>query len=234
MLVMIDLDNTLSDRAAAVEAWAAEFAEAHNLADDAIDWIIDLDNDGYSQRSAVFEAIAKRFAIEVPVEQLLADYQRRVIELATPAPGALGCLAAMRARQWTIVILSNGSSGQQHGKIDALGLRSMVDGVCISGDLQIKKPAAEIFHAAASQVGMEITGRATLDIWMVGDSPLHDIVGASELGLATAWLDRGRSWPDHEVAAAHPGTEPTVAIGSLAELVGAIDSNRNESEAASG
>ncbi|MGH1491330.1 MAG: HAD family hydrolase [Acidimicrobiales bacterium] len=216
MLVLIDLDNTLSDRAAVVESWAKEFAQDWSLPNDAVASILETDNDGYSSRREVLASVCERFAIDAPVEQVLAAYQSRVVELSVPTPGALDCLEAMRDRGWKTVILSNGSSGQQHGKIDALGLRSLVDGVCISGDLDVKKPTAKIFHAAAALVGAELSGGQLRDSWMVGDSPLHDIIGAERLGMKTAWLDRGRSWSE-------PSVTPTVTIASLEQLVAAID-----------
>jgi len=44
---------------------------------------------------------------------------------------------------------------------------------------------------------------------------LHDIVGAAQCGVRTAWLQRGRTWTKTE-------TEPTVTITSLEELVPAL------------
>lgn len=211
MLVMIDLDNTLVDRAGAVAAWVGEFCSAWSLPADAADWILDLDNDGYADRRTVFQTIGERFGLEPSTEQLLIDYRRRVIELTGLAPGATECLHDMRSRGWQIVIVSNGSTGQQHGKVDSLGLRSMVDAVCVSQDLGVHKPDALIFEAAASMAGVDLDGA-----WMVGDSPRHDIIGAAGLGLDTAWVRRDRVWDE----AAQP---PTVTVDSLLQLVESID-----------
>ncbi|MDH3705941.1 MAG: HAD family hydrolase [Acidimicrobiia bacterium] len=212
MLVMLDLDNTLSDRAAAVGTWVDEFVVDRGLPDRERAWILDRDQDGYSDRRDVFEAIIDRYALADPIDDLLTAYQRRVIELSTPTPGATSCLQDLRAAGHVLAIVSNGSSIQQHGKIDALGLRDLVDAVIISGDLDIKKPDPRIFEAASSAAGLPL-GQA----WMVGDSPLHDVVGADRCEAKTAWLNRGRTWTD-------PTTEPTVTIGSLAELLPAIES----------
>jgi len=53
MLVMIDLDNTLLDRHAAVVAWTAEFAGEHSLPAGSADWILERDQDGYADRRTV-------------------------------------------------------------------------------------------------------------------------------------------------------------------------------------
>ena len=210
MLVMLDLDNTLLDRQAAVAAWTTEFATERALPPGAAEWMMTQDQDGYADRRTVFEMIREKFNLDSSVDSLLADYRKRVIELSALTPGAKQCLELLREAGYLTAIVTNGSSGQQHGKIDALGLRNLVEAVVVSGDLGIKKPDARVFQAAADATGSRLVGS-----WMVGDSPTHDIVGGSLCGAKTAWLNRGRNWI--ETAA-----EPTVTISSLTDLVPAI------------
>lgn len=220
---MLDLDNTLADRAGAVSAWLDEFCARLELDDSAKAWIAAADNDGYADRNAVFSEISQRFGLTESAETLVDDYRRRVVELAAPTDGAIDCLEALRAAGAQLAIVSNGSSGQQHAKIDKLGLRAMVDAVIVSGDLDIKKPDPRIFEAAIRECGREIkreieseaaAGRSEA-IWMVGDSALHDIVGAQELGFRTAWLHRGRTWDGQ-------WSSPDITLDSLAELPGRL------------
>jgi len=210
VLVMIDLDNTLGNRTEAVALWVSEFVSSWKLPDEATGWIQKLDNDGYSARVDVFAAIQERYQIAAPVEELLAAYQDRVIELARPTEGAMRCLASLRGLGHTIAIVTNGSTKQQHGKIDAMGLRSLVDAVIVSGDLGIKKPDARIFEAAAAATGQRLLGS-----WMVGDAATNDVIGGHAVGAKTAWLHRDRTWTD-------PTCEPTVILNSLSELCDAI------------
>lgn len=208
---MLDLDNTLADREGAVRAWIDEFRTEWGLPVEAGEWMLEADADGYAERKGVFESIRSRFGLDAPVDELLADYRRRVVELTAPTAGAVECLHLLRARGWITAIVSNGTGGQQSAKIDALSLRPLVDAVCISGDLGVEKPDAAIFEEAATRTGSTLD-----DAWMVGDSPHHDIEGAARLGLRTAWLRRRREWP------AGPVT-PTATIDSLGQLVSAID-----------
>lgn len=208
---MIDLDNTLADRDGAVAAWLDEFCADYGLDESAKRWIIEADNDGYADRPTVFAAIRERFGLGPSAESLVADYRRRVVELARPTEGAVDCLIELRAAGATIAIVSNGTSGQQHGKIETLGLKPLVDAVIISGDLEIKKPDRRIFEAAALACGLDLVTLDGRPGWMVGDSPLHDIVGGRDVGLRTAWLHRGRTWD----AAVAP---PDLTIGTLSEL----------------
>lgn len=212
MLVMIDLDNTLVDRAGAVRAWAHEFVAEHRLADGGVARIVELDADGYSDRRQVFTALRSSFDLTPSVDELLDAYRARVVELTEPAEGATACLASMRARGWSVVIVTNGSSGQQHDKIDSTGLRDLVDAVVVSGDHGIEKPDRRIYELAAERVSGHVAGA-----WMVGDSPENDIVGPARLGVRTVWIDRGRDW-------VHDGVVPDLVVGTLDGLAERLSS----------
>lgn len=206
MLVMLDLDNTLGDRDAAVSAWLDEFAEQHALDSATVAWIRELDNDGYSPRDEVFGQIRQRLGLVASADELVVDYRRRVVELTRPTSGARECLVALRAAGHRLAIVTNGSSGQQHAKITRLGFDQFVDAVIVSGDLEIKKPDRRIFEAAAEAAGGSLDGAC-----MVGDAVTHDIAAAAALGMDTIWIRRGRSWPLDDVA-------PTYIVDAPGEI----------------
>ncbi len=204
---MIDLDNTLADRQRAVADWADEFCRRHDQETRTVEWIIDLDNDGYSNRRDVFATINEQLGLRTSVNGLVANYRRRVVELTEPTAGAIDFLQALHQNGHKVAIVTNGSSQSQHAKIDALGLRDLVDAIVVSGDLGIEKPDAKMFEAAARATGAPLT-----NAWMIGDSPHHDIYGADLLGVQTAWLRRGRQWTESEYY-------PTVQVDSLRQLL---------------
>lgn len=210
VLVMIDLDNTLGNRTAAVQRWTEKFCDQRDLPAGSAAWILEQDNDGYSARSEVFTSIKEHFDLPEPVEQILEAYQSEIVQMAQPTTGAIECLKGLRSAGHTVAIVSNGSTRQQHGKIDVMSLRTLVDAVIVSGDLAIKKPDARIFQAAASATGQPLRGA-----WMVGDSALHDIVGAHAVGAETAWIHRDREWTE-------PSCAPTAIIGDLTQLLGVM------------
>jgi putative hydrolase of the HAD superfamily len=207
MFAMFDLDNTLSERSATFLAWVAEFVDEFRLPDEASEWIVTIDADGYSARRSVFEAIRSRFEIKPSVDTLLQRYQRRIVELSRLSPGATECLEHLRAQGWKTAIVSNGSSEQQNGKVDALGLRSLVDSVIVSADVGHRKPEPAIFQLAAERATAELAGS-----WIIGDSPMNDIIGPARLGVSTVWIRRGRPWTEVDAS-------PDRTIDSLTELV---------------
>src|SRR5580698_7657056 len=46
-LALFDLDNTLVDRQATYRRWAVSFAGTRDLDEEAIDWLCEVDNDGF-------------------------------------------------------------------------------------------------------------------------------------------------------------------------------------------
>lgn len=99
----------------------------------------------------------------------------------------------------------------QRAKLAATGLAALVDGVAVSGDLEIRKPDLRLFELAASRCGVSLADGG----WMVGDNPAGDIGGGHRAGLRTIWL-RGRPWPD-DLAVAHHDVDDV--IGAITILL---------------
>jgi putative hydrolase of the HAD superfamily len=98
--------------------------------------------------------------------------------------------------------------------LDRIGIADLFDAFVSARTAGAAKPDPRIFSAAV-QAGGHPAGR-TLH---VGDHPEHDVVGAREAGLCSAWVNRGRAaWPKE-----HPEADLEVSdLGVLADfLVGA-------------
>ena len=59
-----------------------------------------------------------------------------------------------------------------------------------SHTLKLAKPDPEIFLAAAKCLGLP-----PHEILFVGDHPINDIYGAKNVGMMTAWVTNGQTWP---------------------------------------
>lgn len=197
-VLLLDLDDTLFDRGAAVGRWARE--RLGKLDEDSLAWLYAVDDRGRRPRAELTDAIKARFGVTV-------NPDRFPLELAPhiePEPGVrelLGRLGQTRR----IAIVSNGNGAGQRAKLRATGLDRVVHAVFISGELGIAKPAAKIFERALRWAEHE-----PRDCLFVGDDPINDLVPAAALGMATAWRVR-EDWPV-ELA------PPEFTLQSLAEL----------------
>jgi putative hydrolase of the HAD superfamily len=108
------------------------------------------------------------------------------------------------------VILTNGGSQSQRGKLARLGADKLVDAVLISEETGQVKPAAAAFHAALNAV----SGRASAAV-AVGDDLHADVEGALAAGFSMAvWVtaDR-RTVPDDRIAKVRRLDQVTAILG---------------------
>jgi putative hydrolase of the HAD superfamily len=190
-LLLVDLDNTLIDRAGAVARWAEEFTSTRGGSRADAQWLVRADRDGLEQRERLAAMIGKRFGLDGEAEAALAaglrdGLARHIIRDS----GVTTALRQARAAGWTPFVVTNGTVRQQERKLRSTGLDREVAGWVISEGAGIRKPDPEIFRLAAAQAGQSLHGA-----WMIGDSAEADIAGARRAGLPGVWLHRGRPWP---------------------------------------
>ena len=211
-LLLLDLDNTLVDRAAAYRSWAQTFVHELEGSSDDVEWLVAQDGDGLTPRESVARAIAARFNLHSSPEAAVVQTLRQgLVEHMTLDPDVAGRLLDARTTGWTAVVVTNGTVMQQERKIRALGLEPLLAGWVISEGAGMKKPDPRIFQLAADAVGLPLEGG-----WMIGDHPAADIGGAHAVGLSTCWLRRGRVWME---AAHRPTLERDSCAGAIASVM---------------
>ncbi|MFC8040976.1 HAD family hydrolase [Paenarthrobacter sp. NPDC057355] len=210
MLLLVDLDNTLVDRAAAFNAWARSFVGTLGGSAADADWLIDADKDGYEPRDSLVRAIGQRFEAAPDSGEIRQRLLFEHVPLMTLDDNVTAALGNARESGWKIGVVTNGATEQQMLKVRTLGLESLVDAVIVSEAAGVKKPDPEIFRLAASRLGS--TGGMG---WMVGDHPTADILGGQRVGLKTAWVSRGASWPEHIDAPDHVALTAAEAINAV-------------------
>ncbi|MFE5560264.1 HAD family hydrolase [Streptomyces sp. NPDC056544] len=207
-LALFDLDGTLADRQSALSGAVTGLCRAHALAPTAEQWLrtelVDRAN------AADFARLREVFGLATPAAQLWQEYVSLMAAAVTCRPEVLEGLARLRKAAWTIGIITNGAGDIQRAKLTATGLTDLVDGVAVSGDLEIRKPDLRLFELAATRCGVNLAGGG----WMIGDNPTGDIGGGHKAGLRTIWL-RGCPWPDGLPAANHVVDDVTDAITVL-------------------
>jgi putative hydrolase of the HAD superfamily len=99
------------------------------------------------------------------------------------APGALGALAALRARELRLAVVSN-ADGRVEGLLRGVGLTEHLELVVDSHYEGVEKPDPEIFRRALSRLGVRVE-RACY----VGDIHAIDVQGARRAGLTPVLID---------------------------------------------
>jgi putative hydrolase of the HAD superfamily len=107
-----------------------------------------------------------------------------------PYPEAVGALTALRGQGYRLGIISNWSWNLRDHVV-RVGLDSFFELVWASAYAGCNKPHAGIFHQALAQ--MELLPEQAL---YVGDSYRHDVVGARNVGMDVALVDRDGSADD--------------------------------------
>ncbi len=214
-LLLLDLDNTLLDRAQAFSTWAQRFLGELDAPRADLEWLLDMDGDGFVPRRDVASALRDRYELRATVDDLIERMRAGVVRYSRLDPLVACALRIAREVGWVPVVVTNGVAHQQEAKIRMTGLDRYLAGWVISEEVGVRKPDPEIFEIAAERARMRLSGA-----WMVGDSPEADIYGASTLGLRSVWIHRGRRWTQRDFG-------PTrTADGPIAALAAVMDARR--------
>jgi putative hydrolase of the HAD superfamily len=209
-LVLLDLDNTLLDRACAFRTWAETFVAAVGAPASDVDWILDVDADGLTDRWDVADALRDRYRLRTSAIDLVESLRDGVLRNTRLDPLVACALGIAGDAGWVPVVVSNGTARQQEAKIRQTGLDRYLADWVISEEAGVSKPNPRIFSIAAERARMRLSGA-----WMVGDSPEADIGGASAVGLPSVWLHRGRQWIDERYTPTHTADGPIAALAAV-------------------
>jgi putative hydrolase of the HAD superfamily len=215
--VLLDLDDTLTDRWATVQEYArqfvADFGHRFRLADVAVvaAEIAHRDRNGYNHDRALDLAEHEAW-ISSPGEEALAEHWDYHFAACTRGrEGLLATVDALAGAGLKLGVVTNGQTDRQRRKIEALGLRDRLGALVISQELGMAKPDERIFRAAATALGVE--PRACM---FVGDNPAIDVLGSRAVGMRGVWLRSALPWPKGEA----PPHESVSSLSEILTLVG--------------
>ncbi|WP_368499430.1 HAD family hydrolase [Herbiconiux sp. A18JL235] len=217
MLLLVDLDNTLLDRAGAFVRWAEHFAGEYALGEDAVSWIVGADRNGHTPRAELAAAIVGHWQLDVEPTELVERLVYEHVDTIEVYDGVAERLHRLADSGVVLVIVSNGPVEQQTRKIRRTGVDEWMLGTVISEAVGVKKPERGIFDAA-----FELAGGAHPETWMVGDDVVNDIQGGRALGLSTGWVSHGARWAKQ--------WRPTVTAETPAEVLDLIGETRAEAQ----
>jgi len=143
-----------------------------------------------------FDRILEDIEADVKVEELVELYRSHKpdIELTTDTKY---CLKKLNNR--SISIITDGKVVKQRKKIDALGIKQLVDHVFVSEEFGSdgSKPSTRMFEAFLSTTGTEPENSV-----YIADNPAKDFIAPNTLGMRSIWVSR--SWGEYT------DNEPTV------------------------
>ena len=210
-LLLVDLDNTLVDRAIAFKAWATSYVATLGAPASDVDWLIEVDGDGFVDLDVLAGAMRDRYELDgQSVADLVEEFRVGLSAEVQPEDGVIPALGRAAAAGWTPFVVTNGTVIQQERKLSRTGLDQHVAGWIVSEGAGARKPDRLIFELAATQAGVPLD-----DGWMIGDSGEADIAGARNAGISSVWLRRGREWSISEFRPTRIADSCAAAIESI-------------------
>ena len=194
--VLFDLDDTLySRREAAKMTFYGMFREhlyptaSDELIHDAVEYMMSKVERNSMISERAFSALLEKFPPEIPYDRprCVDYYYEHIVEFAELFSEQMELIKVLRAAGIKTAIVTNIPEARvyaQKAKIDALGLREVVDAVVISGEIGIHKPDPHIYLYACNQLGV-----MPEECIFVGDDPDSDVKGALASGMEAVWLD---------------------------------------------
>ena len=112
-----------------------------------------------------------------------------------------------------IYIASNGATVNAKGRIASTGLDRYIDGLFVSEDMGVAKPAAEFFDIILNRIG-----EPRESCIMIGDSLTSDMLGAKNASMTSVWF-----MPDGNVEEAVKAYDIDYCASSFGELYGILE-----------
>jgi putative hydrolase of the HAD superfamily len=186
---LFDLDGTLYDRDALIRELAtAQYAtfrtELERVgAQRFSERLVELDDHGYAPKDRVYRQLGEEWGLSADVQRrLIAHFWSSYDGLCRLADDTRRTLETLKQRGKTLGLITNGGTERQNRKIDALGIRPLLDAVLISETEGVRKPDSAIFERALARCSA-----AAGETIYVGDHPQIDIEGARAAGLVPVW-----------------------------------------------
>lgn len=235
--VLLDLDDTILDNAAGLEACWDTVAHAlasglDGLAPDVVrkeiaaasDWFwsdderhragrLDMPGSRRAVLARALETLGKPDA--TLAGETAALYCRLRDEALVPFDGALDALARLRARMPRLGLVTNGASAAQRAKIERFDLARYFDVIVVEGEAGCGKPDRRVFERA-----LAATGARPERTLMAGDNFECDVLGALGAGIDAVWIHRDRPYRPVGAPIAQPAApRPFTTLRSFVELV---------------
>lgn len=127
------------------------------------------------------EAIGKK---ELDAADMAREYAEQLGRQSVPIDGAIKAIARW-SRMLPVIIVTNGISRIQHGRMEGSEVRHYIRGMVISEEVGVAKPDPKMLEIAMEMAGVKDRSRAL----MLGDSLSSDIAAAANAGVDACWYN---------------------------------------------
>lgn len=151
-----------------------------------------------------FAALFAEMGLSAQAEQVARAYEENLSQGHYFLPGAEEALQSLR-KKYKLYLASNGTARVQAGRLKSAGIIPYFQEIFVSEEMGYNKPDPAYFDACFARIPGFRKDRAM----MVGDSLTSDILGGTQAGIATCWVN-----PHHKTGSIHPDFE----IESIVQL----------------
>ena len=161
----------------------------------------------------VLQKIMRQFKIPlnggINLKNLLEIYYMEVYSQRKLYPDVMSVLNSLKSMGVRMGVVSNTTNPvfMKENEMEAAGLKSLFEFAIYSSDTTYRKPHPSIFELAIESLNMKPE-----EILFVGDNICVDVVGAKNVGMKSAWINRGRK-------NISTGDEPDYELYSLEDLL---------------
>ena len=197
-VLLCDADNTIFDFEKAEEnAFAAacahmgfegtpELLETYSVINQAL-WKL-LEHGGITQKELrvrrFVEFLEKIGRTDLDAGEMAAEYAEQLGRQSVPIDGAIEAV-----KRWCeivpVIIVTNGISRIQHGRMDGSEVRHYIRGMVISEEVSAAKPDPKMLYMGMEMAGVSDKARAL----MLGDSLSSDIAAAANAQVDACWYN---------------------------------------------
>jgi putative hydrolase of the HAD superfamily len=195
--VLLDLDDTLTDRPATIRAYAQQFvrdfgasfrvAEASIVAAE----LARLDRNGYNPDRASDLAGHGAWIKRPSIAELGEHWDEYFVVCTRGREGASATVDALVRAGIPLGVVTNGRTKKQRRKIEVLCLQDRLGALLISEECGFAKPDERIFRAAAAKLAVHPS-----ECMFIGDNPEKDVRGAAAVGMRAVWFRAALPWPE--------------------------------------
>jgi len=160
-----------------------------------------------------FRMLFEELGIAESSEKTALAYMENLSEGHYFLPGAKEAVASL-SKKYRLFLVSNGTASVQEKRLQSAGLNPYFEGVFISQNVGVNKPAKGYFDYCFARIPY-FDPRKTM---IVGDSLSSDILGGQNAGIKTCWIN-----PKHkECTLAQKPNYELEALSQLESLLEAL------------